>query len=83
MKRQANKKLRQQLKDPEFDVSNAGFKKNFESWEICDYGFVVSWEEHWQACLDAYQRLVNMGIPTDAPNKEEEYRIWEKTYKRK
>ena len=49
LKRMANHKVRQYLKrNPEVTLKPSQFKRLFESWEICDYGWLCDWEEYWQ-----------------------------------
>ncbi len=80
-KRDANSKVRMFLKNLEHEVQNGAYKRIYETWDICDYGWMQTWEEYWDFCLKHYaehpERYRN------PPNKKEEYRRWYKTYKMK
>lgn len=80
-KRIANKTVRNYLKDPKHMLPKRSFKKVFESWDICDYGWVVSWEEYLGGCLNHYNQHPKWY--KKPPNKKEEYRNWYKKYKMK
>ena len=60
MKKQFNRKLRRKNKntDPEDEsnyLSNKSYKKANESWDIKDYGWIMTWEEYWQSCIKQWQ----------------------------
>ena len=86
LKRLANHKVRQYLKrNPEVNLKPSQFKLLFESWEICDYGWLCSWEEYWNRqlkwyCDDHYKRYYREPTP---PDPKEEYRNWYHYYKMK
>ena len=85
LKRLANHRVRQRLKnDLDFTPKHSQYKKMFESWEICDYGWLCEWEEYWNRQLEwaycAHMRRWHEEIP---PNYKEEYRNWYHYYKMK
>lgn len=80
-KRNANKKVRMFLKNPNNHLLKSDYKKIFESWEICDYGWVISWNEYWNNCLSSYNEHPEWY--KEPPNKKVEYRKWYKYYKMK
>ena len=60
-------------------------KHLFESWEICDYGWLCDWEKYWNRQLewyydDHYKRYYREPTP---PDPKEEYRNWYHYYKMK
>ena len=84
-KRQANRKYRSFLKQIEEDVPYSHFKKVSESWNICDYYDITTWEEHLR-----YRRKHHNYIPYGIKylengeiDIENERKLWEKWYKRK
>lgn len=77
-KRIANSKVRSYLKNYENILKFSDFKKVYESWDICDYGWLYTWDEYWEHTIQDCKRF-NRPIP----NKKEEYRNWFKTYKMK
>lgn len=80
MKRYANRKLRKlPLEDT---LQHKQYKKNFCSWEICDYETVgETFEQHWKWAVSSWHRWRYRYEPF--PNREEEYRKWYKWYKAK
>ena len=86
LKRLANHRVRQRLKrDLEYTPKPADFKRMFESWEICDYGWLCEWDEYWNRQLEWYycdhmRRWTRDDAP---PDYKEEYRIWHRYYKMK
>ena len=87
-KQQANKKVRrylnrQKIEDESF--APAAYKKVSESWNICDYYDITTWEEHLR-----YRRRHHNYIPYGIKylengeiDIENERKLWEKWYKRK
>ena len=72
------------LKDnPEEIIKGKSFKKIYESYDICDYGGLCSWEEYWKGIIKYYQRMKQYGYNLKEPNKKEEYRNWKKHCKNK
>ena len=83
-KRIANQTARRYLKNNmDLTLSPSDYKKLYESWEICDYGSLCSWEEYWQGIIKYYQRMKQYGYDLKEPNKKEEYRNWKKHCKNK
>ena len=80
-KRQANSKVRMFLKNLDQIIQNSDYKKVYESWNICDYGWKYDWKEYWEKILLFYKE--HPEYFKNPPNKEEEYRKWYKTYKMK
>lgn len=80
-KRKASSKVRMFLKNLENILPNSSYKKVYDSWEICDYGWICSWEEYWENVLKNYKEYPECF--KKPPNKKEEYRKWYKWYKMK
>jgi hypothetical protein len=80
-KRIANKAVRNWLKQhPDVAIQGGQYKKIYETWDICDYGWITSWEEYWASCIKNWERwFCRYGKPY--PDKKEEYREWLKRYK--
>lgn len=84
-KRAANSKVRAVLKqNPDAITSGSAYRKLYDSWEICDYGWLCSWEEYWENELEVYRRML-LHYPEHVvyPNKKESYKKWRKYYKMK
>ena len=79
-KNYANRKLRRD-KFHNFDHNN--YKKNFCSWNICDFESIdYSFNAWWKHCVARWMRCGQYrGEPY--PSKQEEYRLWYKWYKQK
>ena len=78
-KRFANKKLRMKMRDHEYELAKGGaYRKVTESWEICDYYWIMTWKDYWAMCIRQWQRYGG-----EYPNKKEEYRYWLKWYRNK
>ena len=82
-KRVANHAVRTWCKEhPDVPLRGSAYKKLFESWDICDYGGLCSWEEFWRGSIRAWERWGRQyGRPY--PNEKEEYRDWYKSCKGK
>ena len=80
-KRDANSKVRMFLKNLENEIQNSDYKKVYETWDICDYGWIEDWEEYWNFELRRYAEHPEWY--KKPPNKKETYREWYKTYKMK
>ena len=88
LKRYANKRVRQQLKNEETAYSKRGYKKEFEPWEIKDYysiaptfevfyhDMVTSWELHG---IKAYRHQKQ----DEPPSKAECRKLYDKWFMRK
>lgn len=73
-KRIANQSVRRQLRrDLELVPQRGAYKKLYCSWEICDYGWILTWKEYWKNALDI----------DPAADKEIVYRKWLKYYRNK
>lgn len=84
-KRQANRKYRSFLKQIEEDVPYSHFKKVSESWNICDYYDITTWEEHLRY-RRKHHRYTPYGmkfLENGEIDIENERKLWEKWYKRK
>lgn len=80
-KREANSKVRMFLKNLNHELKKGAYKKVYETWDICDYGWIQTWEEYWQFCQNKYKE--HPELYKNPPNKKEEYRRWYKWYKMK
>ena len=84
-KRQANRKYRSFLKQMEEDIPYSHFKKVSESWNICDYYDITTWEEHLRY-RRKHHRYTPYGmkfLENGEIDIENERKLWEKWYKRK
>ncbi len=77
-KRNANKKVRSRLKNPNYILKGSDYKKVFESYDICDYGWFSTWKEYWEREIRYYEKWGGK-----KPDQKECYRQWLKWYKRK
>lgn len=80
-KRNANKKVRNFIKNTDYCLHKNNYKKIFESWDICDFGWIESWNEYWNDCLMTYSKHPNWY--KKPLNKKEEYRKWYRYHKMK
>lgn len=82
-KRIANHKVRQSLKNKlDFFPKGNKYKRVYDSWEICDYFDVCTFEEYWRLQLKYYYQW-RKDCGYSLPSKEEAYQEWCKYYKRK
>lgn len=78
-KRTAMSKVRSKLKDPNYELpKGSAYKKIYETWNICDYGWVTSWKEYWNICIRFWHQYGG-----EYPDKKKEYRYWLKWYRNK
>lgn len=82
-KRMANKKVRMFLKNFDEILKYNEYKKISESYNVCDYYWIETWESYWNRCIKNYYEWNHTGIKMDYPDKEKEYRYWYKCYKMK
>lgn len=84
-KRTANKAVRTYLKRNEEEIiSRKNYKKLYESWDICDYCWILTWEQYWKNAQEHRCRMVEVyGFDMPELDEKEEYRYWVKTYKNK
>lgn len=82
-KRNAWKKVRSWLKNnPEEVISGGNYKKLYETWDICDYYWICSWQSFWENEIELWKRFDEpKGKPF--PNEKECYQKWVTTYKTK
>lgn len=80
-KKFANKKVRSYLKNDKNILTNNDYKRIYESWDICDFGWITSWNEYWNDKIKSYQEHPEWY--KKPLNKKEEYRKWYKHYKMK
>lgn len=78
-KNYANRKLR---RNKFHNLQHSNYKKNFCSYDICDYEIVgETFEEWWEQCLKNWYRWKYLYAPF--PSREKEYRKWYKYFKAK
>lgn len=80
-KRFANKRVRNFLKNCENELLHSDYKKVYESWNICDFGWVTPWQEYWNNQLKHYHNHPEWF--ENFPNKQEEYNKWYRWFKMK
>ena len=80
-KRQAWKKVRQWQKEhPDILLQGRDYKRIYETYDICGYERIITWEKYWEFCQEWY--LLNPK-QHKKPDKKEEYQFWLKHYKNK
>ena len=84
-KRQANRKYRSFLKQMEEDIPYSHFKKVSESWNICDYYDITTWEEYlrYRCKHHKYTPYGMKFLENGEIDIENERKLWQKWYKRK
>ena len=84
-KRIANHHVRNWFKrNPDVILPPGAYKKIYCSWDICDYGWICTWEDYWNNCQRRHQEAIERGWEHYMDlNKNEEYRRWLKYYKNK
>lgn len=81
-KRTANHKVRNWLKrHPDVTLNGNSYRKIYESWDICDYGGIETWEQYWESAVRVWYRWRYYYKPF--PDKKTEYRNWVKYFKTK
>jgi len=82
-KRLANHKVRQALKkNLELPRKGTKHKRVYNSWEICDYFDISTFEEYWNYRLKIWYNWGHL-YDDSYPDKEKEYQNWCKYYRRK
>lgn len=85
-KRIANHKVRQKLKNNlELIVQQGEYKKLYETWDICDYGWIITFDEFMEIEWKNY-RWLKINFPDrviEEPDEKQCYRIWLKFYHNK
>ena len=82
-KRLANRCVRHALNaDSDLELQYGSYRKFYESWDICDWGFYDSWESYWESSIRTYERLKSWfpNREIEFPDRDEEYRKWRKYY---
>lgn len=83
-KKQANRRVRRNKMD--LESSKGGYRKVYDSWEICDYFDRSTWKEYWESEWRSYLWFLTF-CPRSKwckePNYEESYRDWWRAYKMK
>lgn len=83
-KRLANHKVRNWLKqNPYATLQYSKYKRVYETWDICDFGWITPWEEYWQGRLNTWQQWRKFSPKEEYPERQKEYRKWWKYYKMK
>ena len=85
-KRIANHVVRQWLKrNMDQTLAPSNYKKLYETWNICDYSWTLTWEQYWRSEWKSYRWICSM-LPNrehKEPDKKECYRKWLKYYHNK
>ena len=59
-------------------------KKFYCSWNICDYGWIHTWEDYWNGCQELHKEAIERGWGYYMNlDEDKEYRWWLKHYKNK
>ena len=78
----ANSKVRMYLKNLDNILKYGAYKKLYESWDICDYGWLYSWNKYWEQKVNFWYRFdKKWGKPF--PDKKKVKKEWYKYYKMK
>ena len=91
MKRYANRRVRQYLKNPEVELKGNDYRKFTEQWDICDwksdypYGFEQYFQSEVRFWYNWYYRSrVYRHVPEDPfPDREKCWKEYQKSYVRK
>ena len=78
-KRIANHAVRRALaRDPDLVINHGLYRKQYETYDICDYFWIKSWETFWKNELESYySRVKRFGrSKIKPPDKKESYRYW-------
>jgi hypothetical protein len=85
-KAMANRHFRRVAKiNPDSVGNHNSYKKQYSSWDICDWYWLCSWSEYWQNELKSYNHLC-MAYPDrdwPKPDKKKSYRRWLKYHRSK
>ena len=83
IKKYANRVFRRQKLTS--DLQHCSYKKNYCSWDICDYDEVgTSFEKFWSRRVDSWHKWYRYKPFNEPfPNREEAYKEWMRWYKRK
>ena len=79
-KKIANHKVRMYLKNTEYKLFRNDYKKIYDSYDICDFYWIISWNEYWNNELKYYKQYPNL---FNKPDYKQTYRKWYKHYKMK
>ena len=83
-KRIANKVVRMWLKEhPDVNLKPGQFKQIYCSWDICDYGWINTWEDYWASSLRLHAKWLQLGWPSEEPDERAEYQKWLRHYRNK
>lgn len=85
-KKIANHVVRRSLeRDFNLNVQGGNYKKLYETWDICDYGWTCTWEEYWRNEWKWYYWEIEKYPHRNPqePDKKECYRKWLKYYHNK
>ena len=84
-KGQANRRVRRNKM--KLEMSKGGYKKVYNSWEICDYFDRSAWKEYWKSEWNRYYFWRLKYNPNSRwckePNYKESYHDWWRAYKMK
>ena len=82
MKKLARRRFRRAINKEDFLYKGSSYKKTFESWEISDYSWTISFEEFREKVLKDWKEY---GKPhgIKRPTEKEIYKSWYTIYKRK
>jgi len=86
MKRYANRKLRRKKMTNDFDHN--AYKKDTNSWDICDYAEIgVSFEEFYRQAISNWLRMTSRSWFNEekdpCPTREQLWKLYQKYYVRK
>ena len=83
-KGQANRRVRRNKM--KLEVPKGGYKKVYDSWEICDRFDISTWKEYWKSEWDWYFWRLKYNPNSrwcKEPDYQEAYRDWWRAYKMK
>ena len=83
-KRIVNHKVRRNLnQDNTLIVPFGKYKKLYQSYNICDFGWVYTWEEYWANECNRYNNWKHRFKNVSKPDKKDADRKWCKWYRNK
>lgn len=83
-KRQANRRVRRRLKNIEDRLNNKTYRKVYNSWNICDYYWIIpTFEQYYQEEIRTWYIRQTYGYHDSYPSRKEAKKEYYKYYKRK
>lgn len=81
-KRIANHKVRQHLKNTDIILSRSGHRRIMDSYDICDYYSIESWDDFWKFRVSLWH-MIDAKYDRPFPDEKTERMNYERQFKRK